>query len=98
MGPRREPGFCCFAGVFKGGFGKSACRTWFFCGEFVVKSVVERGALMAVFWRRKTFRFLQLFFIFFHRDDEAALGLQLFWRANSGQVLLPSAEAIFSWA
>jgi hypothetical protein len=69
-----------------------------FGGEFVVKSVVEGGALMAVFWRRKTCHFLQRFFIFFHRAAKPPLGVQLFWRANSGQVLLPSAEAIFSWA
>jgi hypothetical protein len=30
-----------FAGVFEGGFGKSACSTWCFCGEFVVDCVVK---------------------------------------------------------
>jgi hypothetical protein len=49
MRPWREPGFCCFAGVFEGCFGKSACRTWRFCGEIVVKCVVKRGELMVVF-------------------------------------------------
>jgi hypothetical protein len=34
-------GFCCFAGVFQGCFGKGAFFAWCFCGEFVVDSVIN---------------------------------------------------------
>jgi hypothetical protein len=33
--------FAKFAGVFEGGFGKSACQVWCFCGEVVVKCVAN---------------------------------------------------------
>jgi hypothetical protein len=49
MRPWREPGFCCFAGVFEGCFAKMAVQNVVFCGEIVVKCVVKRGELMVVF-------------------------------------------------
>src|SRR5260370_29044638 len=54
----RSRGFVVFADVFEGCFEKLRCRTWFFCGEIVVKCVVKRGELKVVFSRRKTCHFL----------------------------------------
>ena len=45
---RLAPGFCYFAGVFEGGFGKSGLKRVVFCGEVVVICLVERGGLTVV--------------------------------------------------
>jgi hypothetical protein len=36
LAPEMIRGFCVFAGVFEGCFGKTACWMWFFGGEIVV--------------------------------------------------------------
>ena len=54
VGPRSDPGLCCFMGIFEGCFGKSGCLWMVFCGVVVVNCVVKRGELMAVLRGLKT--------------------------------------------
>jgi hypothetical protein len=49
-------------GVFSGGFAKKCVFRVVFCGEVVVDCVVNRGALMAVFWRLKICHGFELYF------------------------------------
>lgn len=42
---------------FRGVLGKKGVLLWCFCGEVVVDCVVNRGALMAGFWRLKKCHF-----------------------------------------
>ena len=52
-------------GFFVGVFVKKCVLVWCFCGEVVVDCVVNRGALMVVFWRLKTCHCFELYFAYF---------------------------------
>jgi hypothetical protein len=45
---RWRPDFCCFAGVFEGGFRKHRGWRWYFDGEIVVECVIKRGELTSL--------------------------------------------------
>jgi hypothetical protein len=47
---------------FRGSFAKNGVFAWCFCGEVVVNCVVNRGALMAAFWRLKICDCFELYF------------------------------------
>jgi hypothetical protein len=46
-------------------FAKNGVFAWCFCGEVVVNCVVNRGALMAAFWRLKICHCFELYFSWF---------------------------------
>jgi hypothetical protein len=50
---------------FRGSFAKNGVFAWCFCGEVVVNCVVNRGALMAAFWRLKICHCFELYFFWF---------------------------------
>jgi hypothetical protein len=50
---------------FQGVFAKIGVLVWCFCGEVVVDCVVNRGALMAVFWRLKICHCFGIYFAYF---------------------------------
>jgi hypothetical protein len=55
-------GFCDFAGVFEGCFGKREVLVWWFGGEFVVDCVVVVVVWQPIFRGRKMRHVLQLYF------------------------------------
>ena len=55
---------------FQGVFAKKGVLVWCFCGEVVVNCVVNRGALMAVFWRLKMCHGFGFYFAYFVRLAE----------------------------
>jgi hypothetical protein len=64
------PFFCGWRrALFRGVFAKSDVLVWCFCGEVVVNCVVNRGALLVVFWRLKTCHCFGIYFcLFFSRE------------------------------
>jgi hypothetical protein len=56
--------FCGGGAFFQGVLRKKGVLLWCFCGE-VVDCVLNRGALMAGFWRLKKCHFLKNIFIIF---------------------------------
>ena len=52
-------------GFFAGVFVKKCVLVWCFCGEVVVDCVVNRGALMVVFWRLKICQCFGFYFGYF---------------------------------
>jgi hypothetical protein len=59
-------------GVFDGGFEKSGCLAWCFCGVVVVNCVVDRGSWMVVCADPEIFHSFEIFLWKFCGDQVVA--------------------------
>jgi hypothetical protein len=51
-----------WSGVFAGVLANCGGRSWYFCGDFVVRCVVKDGGLMVLFTPEKFFTILNFIF------------------------------------